>query len=143
MEFAKSRPDSTVTEDELTNTATVMSAIITVCDTLSVVASLGFGIMAVSYSMFVCGNVVMMVALALDEPWYILYIHDRPVERLPLEPPHRECLHTEAFAQMALGNRRPNEGKGANPSWMDWLVDWLLSSGLSWRASLTDAPSSR
>ena len=68
MEFAKSRLDGTVTEDELTNTATVVIAIITVCGTLFVVASLEFGIMAVYYSMFVCGNVVIMVALALDEP---------------------------------------------------------------------------
>ena len=73
LEFGKSRLDATVTEDELIHTAMVVIAIITVCDTLSVVASLEVGSMAASYSIFVCGNVVMMVALALNELWYILY----------------------------------------------------------------------
>ncbi|CAE7239662.1 IGHMBP2, partial [Symbiodinium sp. KB8] len=92
--------------DELTNTATVVIAIITVCGTHSVVARLEFGTMAVYYSILVCGYVVIMVALALDGPWYILYVIVLP----------SECLHTGAFAQVALGNRRPNDGKGANPS---------------------------
>ena len=49
-------------------------AIITICATLSVVAGLEFGIKTVSYAAFMCGNLLMMVVFALDEPWYILNV---------------------------------------------------------------------
>ena len=61
-------------KDELTNTAAVVIAIITICATLSVVAGLEFGIKTVSYAALMCGNVLMMVVFALDEPWYILNV---------------------------------------------------------------------
>ena len=134
MEFAKSRLDGTVTEHELTNTATVVIAIITVCDTLSVVASLEFGIMAVSYSMFVFGNVVMMVALALDEPepWYILYVI------LLSSCYHWNHLIENAFTHK-LSPKWPCEIGGRTTARVPTLPGWtggLCSTRLGWSIAL-------
>ena len=85
---------------------------------LSVVASLEFGTMTVCYNIFVCGNVVMMVVLVLDEPWYNLYVIVRS-GGYHLNHLIENAFDTEAVAQMALGNRRPNDGKGAKSSGMD------------------------
>ena len=74
--------------------------------------------MTVCYNIFVCGNVVMMVVLVLDEPWYNLYVIVRS-GGYHLNHLIENAFDTEAVAQMALGNRRPNDGKGAKSSGMD------------------------
>jgi len=123
--------DGTLTEDELTNTAAVVIAIITICATLSVVAGLEFGIKTVSYAAFMCGNVLMMVVFALDEPWYILNVI---VQTVGYHLNHfiEIAFDTDAFAQMDLGNGRPNDGKGANPSWMDWWTIFYWGWWIAW-----------
>ena len=74
MEFATSRLDGTLTEDELTNMVAVVIAIIAVCAMFTVVAGLEFGIKTVSCGSFLCSDVLMVVVFALDERWYILSV---------------------------------------------------------------------
>ncbi|CAE7719937.1 IGHMBP2, partial [Symbiodinium sp. CCMP2456] len=123
--------DGDLTEDEKTNTAAAVIAIITICATLSVVAGLEFGIKTVSYSAFMCGNVLMMVVFALDEPWYILNVI---VQSVGYHLNHflEIAFDTDAFAQIDLGNGRPNDGKGANPSWMDWWTIFYWGWWIAW-----------
>ncbi|CAE7255935.1 IGHMBP2, partial [Symbiodinium necroappetens] len=116
----------------LTNTATVVIAIITVCATLPVVAA----IKTVSYSASLYSNVLMVVVFALTVGHHSNHFIEF-------------AFDTAALCHMDLGIGRPN----FNPSCTDWLtlVYWArgcgmpgpLSPALSKRASLVDAPSLR
>ena len=99
-----------MTEDKLTSTSAVVIAIITVRAMLSVVACLELGITAVSYSTLVCGNVVMMFAFALDEPWYILNLVVRAVGH-HLNHFIAIAFDIADFAHTALGEERPKDGQ--------------------------------
>ena len=99
-----------MTEDKLTSTSAVVIAIITVRAMLSVVACLELGITAVSYSTLVCGNVVMMFAFALDEPWYILNLVVRAVGH-HLNHFNAIAFDIADFAHTALGEERPKDGQ--------------------------------
>ena len=77
MEFAQSWLDAIPTEDELTNTATEVIAIITVCATLSVVA----GIKTVCYSASFCSMVLVVSNGSCV----------RPAGRI-FEPLDRDCI---------------------------------------------------
>ena len=79
---------------------------------LSVVACLELGIKTVSYSTLVRGNVVMMFAFALDEPWYILNLIVRTVGH-HLNHSIAIAFDIAAFAHTALGEERPKDGQCA------------------------------
>ena len=77
------------------------------------------------------GNFLILVVLCLDETWFILNVL---VSTLGFHLQHflETAFDTDAFAQLGLGNGRPNDGKGANPSWMNgwtifywgWWIAW-------------------
>ncbi|CAE7583152.1 unnamed protein product [Symbiodinium natans] len=123
--------EGTLTEDQLTNTAAWLIAVITLLATASVVAGLDFGIKTVSYTAFMLGNFLMVVIFSLDEPWYILNVI---VQAVGYHLAHfvELAFDTDAFAQLDLGNGRPNDGKGAHPSWMDWWTIFYWGWWIAW-----------
>jgi len=123
--------ESTLDEDQLTNTAAWVIGVITLCATASVVAGLEFGIKSVSYAAFMLGNFLMVVVFSLDESWYILNVI---VQSIGYHLNHflEIAFDTDAFAQLDLGNGRPNDGKGANPSWMDWWTIFYWGWWIAW-----------
>ena len=108
-----------------------MIGVITLCATASVVAGLEFGIKSVSYAAFMLGNFLMMVVFSLDEPWYILNVIVQTVG-YHLQHFIEIAFDTDAFAQLGLGNGRPNDGKGAHPSWMDWWTIFYWGWWIAW-----------
>ena len=42
------------------------------------------------------------------------------------------AFDTDAFAQLGPGNGQPNDGKGANPSWMDWWTIFYWGWWIAW-----------
>lgn len=120
-----------LTDDELTNTAGWIIAIITVCTTGSVVAGLDFGIKSFSYAAFMLGNCLLLAVFFLDETWYILNVL---VGSLGFHFQHlmQTAFDTDAFAQLGVGNGQPNDGKGAHPSWMDWWTIFYWGWWVAW-----------
>ena len=118
-------------EDQLTQTACWIIGIITMCATASVVAGLDVGIKSVSYVAFMLGNFLILVVFCLDETWYILNVL---VSSLGFHLQHiiEISFDTDAFAQLRPGNGQPNDGLGADPSWMNgwtifywgWWIAW-------------------
>lgn len=118
-------------EDQLTQTACWIIGIITMCATASVVAGLDIGIKSVSYVAFMLGNFLILVVFCLDETWYILNVL---VSSLGFHLQHiiEISFDTDAFAQLRPGNGQPNDGLGADPSWMNgwtifywgWWIAW-------------------
>ncbi|CAJ1429441.1 unnamed protein product [Effrenium voratum] len=120
-----------LTDDELTNTAAWIIGIITLCATASVVAGLDIGIKFVSYLAFMLGNFLMVAVFCMDESWYILNVMTSTLG-YHLQYFIEIAFDTDAFAQLALGNGRPNDGKGANPSWMDWWTIFYWGWWIAW-----------
>jgi len=120
-----------LTEDELTTSACWIIGIVTVCATASVVAGLEFGIKSVSYVAFMLGNFLILVVFCLDETWYILNVL---VSTLGFHLQYfiETAFDTDAFAQLGPGNGQPNDGKGANPSWMDWWTIFYWGWWIAW-----------
>lgn len=120
-----------LTDDDLTASACWIIGVITVCATASVVAGLEFGIKSVSYTAFMLGNFLILVVFCLDETWYILNVL---VSSLGFHAQYflETAFDTDAFAQLGLGNGRPNDGKGANPSWMDWWTIFYWGWWIAW-----------
>ena len=102
---------------ELTNTATVVIAIMTV-STLPVVAA----IKTVSYSASLYSNVLMVVVFVLTVGYHTNHFIEIGFD-------------TEALCHMDLGvGRRTNFGKDVNPSCVDWLTlfywgSWMRNAG--------------
>ena len=120
-----------LSDNELTASACWIIGVITVCATASVVAGLDFGIKSVSYTAFMLGNFLILVVFCLDETWYILNVL---VSSLGFHAQYflETAFDTDAFAQLGLGNGRPNDGKGANPSWMDWWTIFYWGWWIAW-----------
>ena len=120
-----------LTEDELTTSACWIIGIVTVCATASVVAGLEFGIKSVSYVAFMLGNFLILVVFCLDETWYILNVL---VSTLGFHLQYfiEIAFDTDAFAQLGPGQGQPNDGKGANPSWMDWWTIFYWGWWIAW-----------
>ncbi|CAK9012378.1 unnamed protein product [Durusdinium trenchii] len=121
----------TLTDSELTNAACWIIGIITLCATASVVAGLEFGIKSVSYVAFMLGNFLILVVFCLDEPWYILNVFVATIG-FHLQNFLETAFDTDAFAQLGVGNGQPNDGKGANPAWMDWWTIFYWGWWIAW-----------
>ena len=118
-------------DGERTNASCWIIGIITLGATASVVAGLDVGIKWVSYAAFMLGNFLILVVFCLDEPWYILNVLVASIG-FHLQNLIVTAFDTDAFAQLAPGNGQPNDGKGANPSWMDWWTIFYWGWWIAW-----------
>jgi len=123
--------DDTMNEDETATAAAWIIAIITLCATLSVVCGLNYGIKTCSQTAFCLGNFLLFTVFFLDEPWFILNLMVQTLGS------HFQNLiqmgfYTDAFAQLKVGEGRANDGKGANPAWMDWWTIFYWGWWISW-----------
>eukprot|EP00438_Fugacium_kawagutii_P003546 Skav202732 [mRNA] locus=scaffold1326:179462:181611:- [translate_table: standard] len=120
-----------LTDEQLTTSSCWIIAIITVAATLSVVAGLEFGIKSVSYVAFMLGNFLILVVFCLDETWYLLNVF---VSTLGFHFQYflETAFDTDAFAQLGPGNGQPVDGKGADPSWMDWWTIFYWGWWIAW-----------
>ncbi|CAK8997154.1 unnamed protein product [Durusdinium trenchii] len=120
-----------LTDDQLTAAAAWIIGIITVCTTASVVAGLELGIKSVSYAAFMLGHFLLLSTFCLDETQYLLNVMVSSFG-FHLQNLISISFDTDAFAQLGVGNGQPNDGKGANPAWMDswtifywgWWIAW-------------------
>jgi choline-glycine betaine transporter len=62
------------------------------------------------------GNLLLLTVVFLDSPWYLMNVM---VQSLGYHIQHviEMGFYTDAFAQLAMNERVPNDGVGAEPAW--------------------------
>jgi choline-glycine betaine transporter len=123
--------DGDLDEKGLANAASVAIVIITGCATLSVVSGLNYGIKTLSQTAFILGNFLLCTVFFLDAPWYLLNVMVQSLG-YHLQNFIEIGFFTDAFAQLQVGEGRPNDGKGADPAWMDWWTIFYWGWWIAW-----------
>jgi len=123
--------DGDLSENGVTNAASVAVAVITCIATMSVVSGLNWGIQSLSQTAFVLGNFLLLVVFFGDSPWYLLNVL---VQSVGYHFQHfiEISFDTDAFAQLRTGEGAPNDGRGASSTWMNgwtlfywgWWISW-------------------
>jgi len=123
--------DADLDENGFVQSETWTIVIVTGFATLSVISGLNYGIKTLSQTAFVLGNFILLIVFFLDEPWYLLNLM---VQSLGYHMQHflEISFHTDAFAQLAGGEGRPNDGKGAAAAWMDWWTIFYWGWWIAW-----------
>merc|ERR1712217_366975 len=123
--------DKDLDENGLVASETWTIIIVTCFATLSVISGLNYGIKTLSQTAFILGNFILLTVFFLDEPWYLLNLM---VQSAGYHLQHfvEISFYTDAFAQLASGEGKPNDGKGAASAWMDWWTIFYWGWWIAW-----------